>query len=100
MLTQGTRYEFHSFKSPLNFSHPFPIPFSVHLGQKVLYCPKIHQSLGNSIGHLSVHTMELPGLCSDRSPLGPYDHCIRLNDAPPNKIYIVVGIPNFLDFFD
>ena len=43
---------------------------------------------------------EFPRLCSDRSPLGPYDHHIRLDDAPPNKIHLVLGIPNFLDFFD
>ena len=52
------------------------------------------------MGHLSVHAMEFHGLCLDRLPFGPYDHHIRLDDVPPNKIHLVLGFPNFLDFFD
>ena len=48
-------------------------------------CSKVNQSLGNSIGHLSVYAMKFPRLCSDRSPLDPYNHHIRLNDVPHNK---------------
>ena len=100
MLAQGTRKKVHSFKSPLNFEHLFPILLSVYLGQTMRYCSMSNQSLGNSIGHLSIHTMELPELCSDQSPLSPYDHCIRLNVIPSNKIHLVLGIPNLVDFFD
>ena len=52
------------------------------------------------IGHLLVHAIGLPGLCSNRSPLGPYDLHIRLNDVSSNKIHLILGIPIFLDFFD
>ena len=34
--------------------------------------------LGNPLGHLSIHTIRLLGLCSDQSPLGPYDPHIML----------------------
>ena len=61
---------------------------------------KENQSLGDSIGHLLVCTVKLPRQCSDLSPLGPYDHRIRLNDVHPYKIHIVLDIPNFLDFID
>ena len=97
ILTQGILYEVYSFVSLLNFSHRIPILLSV---KQCDTCSKVNQSLGNSIGHLSVHTMKLTGLCSDRSSLGPYNHHIRLNDVPPKKIHLVLGIPNFLDFFD
>ena len=53
--------------------------------------------LRNPIDHLSAHTIGLPRLRSDRSPLGPYDP--HLDDATPNEIHLVLGIPNFLDFF-
>ena len=52
------------------------------------------------MGHLLIHTMEFPRLCSYRPPFGPYDHHIKLDDVLPNKIHIVLGFPNFLDFFD
>ena len=100
MLTQETLHEDHSFEPLLNFSHLIPILISVHLGQRMCYCAKVNQCLGISIGHLSIHAMKFPGLCSDRLPFGPYDHHIRLDDIPPNEIHLVLGIPNFLDFFD
>ena len=56
--------------------------------------------LRNSIGLLLVLAIEYPGLCSDRSPFGPYNHHIRLDDVPLNKIHLVLGIPSFLDLFD
>ena len=52
------------------------------------------------MGHLLIHTMDFPGLCSDRSPFYPYDYHIKLDDVPPNKIHLVLGFSNFLDFFD
>ena len=55
---------------------------------------------GNPIGHLSVHTIRLPRLCSNRLPLGPDDPHIMLGEAPPNKIHLVPGLLNFLNFFD
>ena len=63
-------------------------------------CSKVNQSLGISIGHLSVHAIEFIRLCSNRSPLGPYNHHIRLKDVPSNKIHLVLDILNFLDLFD
>ena len=38
-------------------------------------------------------------LYSDRSPFGLYDHHIRLDNVPSNKIHIILDIHNFLDFF-
>ena len=55
---------------------------------------------GNSIGLLSVLTIEYLGLCFDRSPFSPYDLYIRLNAVHINKIHLVLGIPNFLGLFD
>ena len=52
------------------------------------------------MGLLSVLIIKLPELCSNRSPFGPYDLHIRLNDVPLNKIHLILGIPNFLDLFD
>ena len=49
------------------------------------------------MGHIFVHAMKFFGLCSNRSPFGPYNHHIRLDDILPNKIHLVLGIPNFLD---
>ena len=54
----------------------------------------------NSIGLLSVLAIEYPDLCFDRSPFGPYDRHIRLDDVPFNKIHLVLGIPSFLDLFN
>ena len=56
--------------------------------------------LRTPIGHLSVYTIGLPGLCLNRSPLNPYDSYLTFVDAPPNKIHLVLGIPNSQDFFD
>ena len=100
MLTQGTRYEVYTFVSSLDFSHFIPVLFSVLLGLKMRYLFYGESILGNSIGLLSVLTIEYLGLCSDRSPFDPYDLHIRLNDVHLNKIHLVLGIPSFLDLFD
>ena len=56
--------------------------------------------LRNPIGHLSVYTIRLLGLCSNRLPLGLYDPHIMLGAAPLNKIDLVLAITNFLNLFD
>ena len=56
--------------------------------------------LRTPICHLLVHIIGLLGKCLNRSPLDPYDSNITFVGAPPNKIHLVLGIPNSLDFFD
>ena len=93
-------YEVLSYESHLNFSHLIPILFSVHLGQTMHYLFEGKLVIRNFYWSPLGPCNGIPRLCSDRLPLGPYNHHIRLNHVPFNKIHLVPGIPSFLDFFD